>query len=211
MILHNPKARWWSTWMWLRPFWWFLGRDVSYLTLLDVSKGCEMFWLCIPYTVLRCNYSWLSFMTHYKYSLWFCFLYLEIIYIKSRGATRQLSLVIVLRKVMERFRRLMKNISLSKKWSSSTQFGCISLGFGDESTCQSNVVWIVSFQNNWIVCMFDPRKSLVKFGWPAPLRKAIVRVNSKELPKGRSSSSARKGTGYITKVREGVGTVQMSG
>ena len=86
------------------------------------------------------------------------------IYIKSRGATRQLSLVIVLRKVMERFRRLMKNISLSKKWSSSTQFGCISLGFGDESTCRSNVVWIVSFQNNWIVCMFDPRKSLVKFG-----------------------------------------------
>ena len=38
-----------------------------------------------------------------------------------------------------------------------------------------------------------------------------MRVNSKELPKGRSSSSARKGTGYITKVREGFGTVQMSG
>lgn len=169
--------------------------------------------MCIPYTVLgwiiHGYYSWLTIIIHYGFVF---FVSRNIyIYIKSRGATRQLSLVIVLRKVMERFRRLMKNISLSKKWSSSTQFGCISLGFGDESTCRSNVVWIVSFQNNWIVCMFDPRKSLVKFGWPAPLRKAIVRVNSKELPKGRSSSSARKGTGYITKVREGFGTVQMSG
>ena len=33
------------------------------------------------------------------------------------------------------------------------------------------------------------------------VEKAIVRVNSKELPKGRSSSSARKGTGYITKAQ----------